>query len=153
MPTSWLKVPHLPQTTDGTCLEACVCMVLAYLQQPVVESKVFDLFGAEAVGTPASRILRLERWGFKVTYGSTTLEELRVWLAQGVPPIALVHTQFLDYWTTSTPHAVVVVGMADDQVYLNDPAFETAPQIASLDGFLAAWIEMDEVAATVTHPS
>jgi hypothetical protein len=27
------------------------------------------------------------------------------------------------------------------------------PQIASLDGFLAAWIEMDEVAAIITRPA
>jgi ABC-type bacteriocin/lantibiotic exporter with double-glycine peptidase domain len=153
MPTSWLKVPHFRQTTDGTCLEACVCMILAYLQSPVEESKVCELFESDEIGTPSSRVLRLEQWDFKVTYGSTNLEQLRLWLTQRMPPIAFVQTQFLDYWAESTPHAVVVVGIDDEQVYLNDPAFDTTPQIASRDGFLAAWIEMDEVAAIIVPQS
>jgi hypothetical protein len=124
-------------------------MVLAHLQQPVLESQISELFEAAETGTPASRILRVERWGSKVIYGSTTFEELRAWLTQDIPPIALVHTQFLDYWNENTPHAVVVVGIDGDRIYLNDPAFDTAPQIASLDGFLAAWIEMDEAAAII----
>ncbi len=128
-------------------------MVLAYLENPVAESKVSELFEADEIGTPSSRVRRLEKWGFKVTYGSTNLEQLRVWLAQNVPPLVFVQTRFLDYWTQSTPHAVVVVGIDDNQVYLNDPAFDTAPQVCSRDGFLAAWIEMDEVAATVEYHS
>jgi hypothetical protein len=65
-------------------------------------------------------------------------------------PIVFVQTQFLDYWVENSPHAVVLVGIDEEHVvYLNDPAFEIAPQIASIDGFLAAWIEMDEVAATI----
>jgi ABC-type bacteriocin/lantibiotic exporter with double-glycine peptidase domain len=124
-------------------------MVLAYLQNPVEESKVSELFEADEIGTPTSRILRLEKWGYQVSYGSTNLEQLNDWLSQDVPPIAFVQTQFLDYWTKNTPHAVVVVGVSNEQVYLNDPAFETAPQVASHDGFLAGWIEMDEVAAII----
>ena len=149
MPASWLRVPHFRQTTDGTCLEACVCMVLAYRQNPVEESRVSELFEADEIGTPAARILRLDQWGYQVSYGSTTLEQLQEWLDHDIPPIAFVQTAFLDYWTTNTPHAVVVVGIDDNQVYLNDPAFDIAPQSTSLDGFLAAWIEMDEMAASI----
>lgn len=111
MPTVLLPVPHIPQTTDGTCLEACASMVLAYLQNPVPENQICQLFESTGFGTPASRILRLQKWGFHVEYGTTNLQELRNWLKQGVPPIAFVHTRFLDYWTESTPHAVVVIGM------------------------------------------
>ena len=151
MPASWLKVPHFQQTTDGACLEACACMILAYLQHPVVESRVTQLFGGDELGTPSSRIVRLQQWGFRVIYGSTNLQQLQAWLAQDIPPIAFVHTQFLDYWLENSAHAVVIVGIDEERVYLNDPAFETAPQTASLDGFLAAWIEMDEVAATIVQ--
>ncbi len=45
-----------------------------------------------------------------------------------------------------------MVGIDSDHVHLNDPTFDTAPQIASIDGFLAAWLEMDEVAATIVLP-
>lgn len=149
MPASWLKVPHFQQTTDGSCLEACACMVLAYLQHPAVESRIAQLFGGDELGTPSSRVVRLQQWGFRVTYGSTNLQQLQAWLAQGIPPIAFVNTQFLDYWAENTPHAVVIVGIDEEHVYLNDPAFELVPQIASLDGFLAAWIERDEVTAVI----
>jgi ABC-type bacteriocin/lantibiotic exporter with double-glycine peptidase domain len=128
-------------------------MVLAYLENPVTESKISDLFEADEIGTPSSRIIRLEQWGFQVTYGSTDLTQLKAWLGQDIPPIVFVQAGFLDYWLKNTPHAVVVIGIEGNRVYLNDPAFETVPQIASLDGFLAAWIEMDEVAAIITRPA
>jgi len=151
MPALWLEAPHFRQTTEGACLEACVCMVLAYWQSPVLESTVSKLFEAGELGTPASRVLRLEKWGFKVTYGSASLPELRAWLEKGIPPITFVKTQFLDYWIVPTPHAVVVVGINDDKIYLNDPAFDSAPQISSLNGFLAAWVEMNEMVAVITQ--
>src|SRR5262245_19973682 len=124
MPASWLNVPHFRQTTDGSCLEACACMILAHLQHPVVESKVSQLFGSEELGTPSSRVRRLGQWSFRVTYGSTHLQQLQLWLTQGIPPIIFVQTQFLDYWVESSPHAVVLVGIDEEHVYLNDPAFE-----------------------------
>jgi len=99
-------------------------MVLAYRQNPVEESKVSELFEADEIGTPAARILRLDQWGYQVSYGSTTLEQLQEWLDHDIPPVAFVQTAFLDYWTTNTPHAVV--GIDDNQVYLNDPAFDIA---------------------------
>jgi len=60
-----------------------------------------------------------------------------------------VETDFLEYWDVGTPHAVVVIGLDGSSVYLNDPAFATAPQQTSLDGFLAAWTEMDDVVAVI----
>lgn len=149
MPTVWQKVPPFRQSTEGRCLEACVCMLLAHLESPVLESKVSALFEATEIGTPASRVLRLKKWGYHVLYRSASLAELRGWLEEGSPPIVFVHTQFLDYWTSNSPHAVVLVGMDDSQLYLRDPAFPTALQTCSLDGFLAAWTEMDEVAAVI----
>lgn len=151
MLASWLEVPHFQQATEGACLAACARMVLAYLQSPIPENKINELLGTDEIGIPASRVLRLEKWGFQVTYGTADLQMLRDWLNQGVPPIAFVQTQFLDYWTENTSHAVVVVGINDEHIYLNDPAFAIAPQIVSPDGFLAACIEMDEVAAIVTR--
>jgi hypothetical protein len=59
------EVPHFPQTRNGNCLEASVCMVLAYLGSSVSEDKVCELFDAEPEGPPASRIRRLQRWNFR----------------------------------------------------------------------------------------
>ena len=150
MPNDWLAIPHFQQSADGRCLEACVCMVLAHLQNPVLENNVSDLFGSTEIGTPSSRVLRLINWGYEVVYRSSTLEELQTWYKEGIPVMAFVHTQFLDYWQKNTPHAVVIVGLDDQHIYLYDPAFQTAPQICTLDGFLAGWIEMDEVVAVIT---
>lgn len=152
MRSDWLKVPHIPQSADGKCLQACACMVLAYLASPVTENKVSELFEASEFGVPSPRVARLEKWGYQVTYRSASLSELQSWLAQSKPVIAFVNTQFLDYWTVSTPHAVVIVGIDNENIYLNDPAFDVAPQTCSINTFLAAWAEMDDVIALIETP-
>jgi hypothetical protein len=87
--------------------------------------------------------------GYQVIYRSAALDELKGWLADNKPPIVFLRTLFLDYWTEDTFHAAVVVGIEGQKVYLNDPAFETAPQVCSLDSFLAAWAERDEGVALI----
>ncbi len=62
-----------------------------------------------------------------------------------------VNTIELDYWTEATRHAVVVVGIDERQVYLNDPFFEVAPQIVSRLEFELAWDEMDNSYAVITR--
>ena len=149
MPTAWLKVPHILQSNDGYCLPACASMVLAYWQTPIPQEKIADLMDANEYGVPGSRIRRLENWGYKVVYRPATLNELSNWIEQGIPPIVLVETDFLEYWALGTTHAVVLVGLDEQFVYFNDPAFATTPQQASLDGFLAAWAEMDDLVAVI----
>jgi ABC-type bacteriocin/lantibiotic exporter with double-glycine peptidase domain len=124
-------------------------MVLAYLDNPVTEDQLSKLFEAADFGVPSSRISRLKQWGFHVVYRTASLPEIRAWLAQGKPIIAFVNTQFLEQWTAVTPHAVVLLGISEKTVFFNDPAFAHAPQICSLDAFLAAWVEMDEVVACI----
>lgn len=55
----------------------------------------------------------------------------------------------LDYWDSSTSHVVVVVGYDESALFLNDPAFVTAPQIVTWNAFLAAWAEYDETAVVI----
>lgn len=144
------EAPHFQQTRDGTCLEACVCIVLAYLGSPVTEDKVCALFDADPEGTPASRVRRLHRWHFQVTYSRASLADLHQWLQQGSLPIVFVETGFLDHWQNNVRHALVVVGLDDSTIWLHDPAFEEAPQRCLINGFLAAWAEMDEATALIT---
>jgi len=82
---SWLDVPHLKQTEPGWCLPACVSMVAAYWQQPLLQEDVARWLGTGAVGTAASRVTRLEGRGFQVTYRVGSAGELAAWLAQGAP--------------------------------------------------------------------
>jgi hypothetical protein len=50
----WLSVPHLKQTKAGWCLPACVAMVTAYLQQPLLPDDIARWLGTDdLVGTPS----------------------------------------------------------------------------------------------------
>jgi predicted double-glycine peptidase len=78
------------------------------------------------------------------------LEDLHTHLESGLPPIVYVDTgELRSYWAESTNHAVVVIGIEDDRVYLNDPDFETAPQTVSIAEFILAWLEQDYLYAVI----
>ena len=59
MPNDWLKVPHILQSADGRCLQACAGMILAYLESPVTEDQLSKLFEATEFSVPASRIQKV----------------------------------------------------------------------------------------------
>jgi len=77
------------------------------------------------------------------------LDDLAEYIAQDVPCIAFVHTMHLSYWSEAVRHAVVVIGADEQQVCLNDPFFDVAPQIVSRLEFELAWDEMDNVYAVM----
>lgn len=61
-------------------------------------------------------------------YREGTLDDLKQHIALGKPCIVFLDTAQLPYWSEGTFHAAVVVGIDDTHVYLNDPAFDQAPQ-------------------------
>ena len=87
--------------------------------------------------------------GVAVLVEHGNLEILRSHLENGLPPIALVNTNELSYWDEATGHAVVVVGLEAETIYLNDPAFPDAPKKIAVDEFLLAWIDADQFYALV----
>ena len=139
----WLDVPHLQQTEPGWCLPACIVMVAAYWQQPLLQADVAEWLGAQGVGLPASRVERLTRRGFQVLYRTGSLAELENRIAQSQPCILFVRTGELPYWQIDTPHAVVLAGLEGDQAHLFDPAVETAPATVSVGDLLLAWSHFD----------
>ena len=119
-------------------------MVLDYVGQPVRYSRLLRLLGITPdLGAPASNITRLSALDVSVEYGSGTMNDLAKWIAQGIPCIAFVHTVHLGYWAEAVRHAVVVVGIDEQRVYLDDPFSDTAPQAVSRLEFELAWDEMD----------
>lgn len=124
-------------------------MVLAYQDRPMSEQQLVKILGARPFGTPISHANKLQAYQYQVELRSFTEAELKAYLSQGIPLIARVWTGMLTYWHEETFHVVVVVGYDDEQLYLNDPAFATAPQTVSWDSFLAAWAEYDEVAIAI----
>jgi len=135
MPVPWLNVPHHKQRGRADCLSACAAMTLAYHGVSIKYSRLLRILKITPnLGAPASHIRRLTQLGIDVTYGDGDLENLRNYLARGMPSIAFVRTIHLSYWDADSRHAVVVVGMDEAKVYLNDPFYAIAPQsVAHLD--------------------
>lgn len=86
-------------------------------------------------------------------YGRGARVDLTQWLQRGIPVIVFVRTDFLEYWETDIGHAIVVVGMNDEQVHVHDPVMEKGPVSISAISFDAAWTEMDYGCAIITPES
>jgi len=149
MPSVILPVTHREQDTDGDCVAACVAMVLDYIGVSVPYERLIAILKTEWFGTVTSRILALEQLGVRIIYKQGTLAELRAHLLNKQPPIAFVATRELPYWNTDEKHAVVLVGIDDEYVYLNDPAFPRAPIPVLIGDFDLAWLEWDELYAVL----
>jgi len=149
MPNDWLPVPHYKQSADGQCLPACVRMVLAYLGRDLTESQVAKVLRSHTFGTPAPNIRHLESLGLSVMFGQMSLSRLRAYLQQGAPCIVFVQAADLPYSGVEGYHAVVVIGLGEHVVYINDPAFDTGPQSVPLDHFMLAWSEFEYECAII----
>jgi ABC-type bacteriocin/lantibiotic exporter with double-glycine peptidase domain len=133
------------------CLSACGAMVLDYLGHPLSYDRLLDLLAVTPnLGAPASNILRIATvLSVPVEYRNGTLDDLSANIASGIPCIVFVQTIQLSYWSEDARHAVVVVGMDDQRIYLNDPFFNPAPQTVARLEFQLAWDEMDNTYATL----
>lgn len=123
-------------------------MLPDYLGQPVLYERLLALLHIGPYETPRSNILRLESLGARVTYREATLDILANYLNAGQPVIAFVDTGHLHYWSESTNHAVVVVGLGEEGILLYDPAFDD-PQAVCIREFDLAWMECDGMRAVI----
>jgi hypothetical protein len=125
-------------------------MVLDYLNVPIAYSAIItQLHLQPGVGGPFRNLRHLEALGVEVLIKHGELGALRSQLENNLPAIVLVDTAQLSYWAEGTSHAVVVVGIEDDLIYLNDPAFPDAPKIISVNEFELAWIDLDQFYALI----
>jgi hypothetical protein len=102
------------------------------------------------VGTPSNRVRVLASKTLEVFYGEGQLADLQLALAAGNPPIVMVHTSQLPYWEQDTPHAVVLLGMDEGSVVINDPGRTEALISISLGDFELAWDELANLYALIT---
>ena len=144
-----LPIRHIRQRNPGECLTACAKMALDFLGVSVTYDHLVKLLKIESFGAVFSKVRELEQVGVQVIYKRGTLEELHDHLSNNRPCIALVWTGELPYWQSSTFHAVVVAGLDDQSVYLNDPDFPDAPVQVSHGDFGLAWLERDELYAAL----
>lgn len=105
------------------------------------------------VGTPGFRIRLLASRRLKVIYGPGKLADLHRALSQKIPPIVMLYTGELPYWEIATTHAVVLLGIDEKSVLLNDPDMEQAPIRVMLGDFELAWYRMDNKYALVKKQS
>jgi hypothetical protein len=133
-------------------------MVLDYLALPVNYQRLRQLLGTTEAGTPFPNLDRLRARGLFVERGRGTVETLWSHLTIGLPIIVAVRTDSLPHWINrtdladeekATDHAVVVVGLDDQQVYVNDPDFAQAPQVIERNEFLLAWSDRDYAYAVI----
>lgn len=124
-------------------------MVLAYLHVPISYDRLVRLLRVDAIGTPFRNLLHLQQLGLFIHIGAGSVQSLREHLEEGLPTIVAVDTAQLPYWDEATDHAIVVVGMDEQQVYVNDPDSADAPQAISLADFELAWLEKDYLCAVV----
>lgn len=75
---------------------------------------------------------------------------LRNALARNVPPIVLLKTGFLGYWSENVSHACVLVGLTDNAAFMHDPWLTYGPVEVTLTEFMAAWTELDYLAAIIS---
>lgn len=150
---SLLAVSHRRQLEQADCLAACAAMLLDYLQLPVDYARLLQLLGIRSYGAAFSNLRRLEEIGVSVTIEKGSIAKLRRMLDQDLPIIVAVNTGSLTYWTDDTAHALVVVGIEQETILVNDPEFEQAPKAVPLDEFLLAWLEQDYRQALIQRSS
>lgn len=144
-----LPVSHQRQKQEADCLAACVAMVLDYLQVPIAYERLLRLLQVGKYGTPFRNLTNLRQLGLSVTMSEGNIRYLQRYLESGLSPIVAVDTGELSYWKEVTDHAVVVIGIDEKWVYLNDPDHSAAPQVVSLDEFELAWLEQDYRCAVI----
>jgi ABC-type bacteriocin/lantibiotic exporter with double-glycine peptidase domain len=138
-----LHVPHIHQREKADCLVACVAMVIEYWQIKIAYEQIARILKTQSFGTSARSLGNLQAHGITVRYREGSWLDLEQHLSSSVPCITLVYTASLPYWQETTNHAVVVVGLSESEVYLNDPAFEYAPQTVSRAAFELVWMDFD----------
>ncbi len=146
-----LSIPFHKQQAAGYCLPACVQMVLAHQQIIRSQADLATQLGVRAsLGTPTRSVLGLASDQLRVVYGEGTEATLQKWLALSWPVIAFVQAGELSYWQgESFQHAVVVVGLEGNTVWLLDPDIDETVIAVDLDEFMLAWLGMDYLYAVI----
>ncbi len=108
------------------------------------------ILGTTALGTPASNIKKLNSHKLRASYSQGTLDDIQQNLWTGNPCIVFVRTDEISHWESGTDHALVIVGIDDEFVYVNDPYFESAPIPVLIGEFMIGWIERQQYFSTIT---
>jgi ABC-type bacteriocin/lantibiotic exporter with double-glycine peptidase domain len=127
-------------------------MVLAYYGEERGEGGISQLLGTTPAGTRTERLHRLANLGYEVVIEELLLSELEDWLAEEVPVVVWVDPTYLSSGGIAAKrHAVVVVGLSAEAVYLHDPLRDEGPTAVSRQDFRDAWTATGFEAAMITR--
>jgi ABC-type bacteriocin/lantibiotic exporter with double-glycine peptidase domain len=146
-----MRVPHLPQEREYSCLAACVRMVLASFGSHHGEGELRALLKTRPAGTsPGTLAIRLPEIGFDAAVFDGSLPLLRQFVVSQQPCIVHLWTTALPHWDSEALHAVVVTDIDDVSVTINDPTLDHAPIYVPLAAFTPAWAATDYVLVIIT---
>lgn len=130
-------------------------MLLSAIDINVEYRHLRNTLGYRGGGLPYSRLQLLSRIrsDLRITIQQGSLQHLIAAIDAGTPPAVFVSTGDLPYWKENVYHAVVVVGYVETEFYINDPAFDDAPQVVSFGDLDLAWLEYDSYFAIVQRAS
>lgn len=151
MPNKLLAVSRLQQRGEGDCLPTCAEMVLTFLGHHISYDALYAHLGTRWFGTPAANLLRLQTFGVRVSLEELDVAAIAQTLEGEIPVIAFVNTADLPYWNVDTDHAVVVVGIDDESVYLNDPYHAEQAQSVTRSAFTLAQLRFNNLCAVVRN--
>jgi hypothetical protein len=117
-------------------------MALSHLGITETQKVLNEVLGLTPAGVPASRLLRLDRYGVQVLFQKGMAEDIKNAIDLKVPVIVFVSTAPLPYWTVDTQHALLVSGYDEETFMVNDPAFSEPRHVSTLE-LVLAWDEFD----------
>ena len=127
-----LPISLVRQRRQADCLVACAKMALDYLLIPADYNWIRSTLGTTDSGTPFSRLQRLQPRAVTMIQDEGNLSLLQTYLDSGLPIITDVRTWTLHHWRQrtdvdererDTDHAIVVVGLDQGYIYINDLIF------------------------------
>jgi ABC-type bacteriocin/lantibiotic exporter with double-glycine peptidase domain len=146
-----LEIANRKQQGETDCLAACAAMMLNACGLVLPYDRLLSVLNVMPWGTPHRNIREIANIASRihVIYQQGELNDLRCALDAGLPPTVFVWTGELSYWSVETWHAIVLVGYDMRNFYVNDPAFDIAPQLVSEGDFALAWLAYDSYYAIV----
>ena len=147
-----LLIPYHAQISAGYCLAACAQMALDYWGIGQSQEHLAELLKVVPfIGAPARNIRLLASSEVAVVFEQGTIEQLRDWLRQNVPVIAFVQAGELPRWRGEDfQHAVIIAHMDNALLWLLDPDLDPELTPVSIDEFLLAWYELDNLYYVLT---
>jgi ABC-type bacteriocin/lantibiotic exporter with double-glycine peptidase domain len=148
-----IEKTHYRQQDKAACIPASFRMVVSHfdamLAETLSEADMIALLGTGATGSLLEHLPRLNALGFEAISEEWSPTELALHLRlQKTPVIVVLYAGYVEYLQSDTLHAVVVIGMDAEKVYLNDPLRNETPIVFSIDEFNRAWSFWDN---TVIH--